>query len=140
MDEFKTKEEMKQEAVRYLILLGIFKPYINGFENKDMICFFEEFGGYWLYQEPEIAAKVKAFEEETGNLVYAVTHEYTTVGEIWDFLYVSKYIEDGTDFVYSQGNGRFIVDVYAWNKTDDWCSEFGSIEVVSMGGGIKRVG
>ena len=139
MDEIKTREEMKQEAIRYLKRLDIFKPYIKGFENKDMVCFFEEFGGYWLYQEPEIAAKVKTFEEETGNLVYAVTHEYTAFGEIWDFLYVSKYVEDGTDFVYSQGNGRFIVDAYAWNRTDDGCSEFGSIEVVSMGGGIKRV-
>lgn len=139
MDELKTREEMKQEAIRYLKELGIFKPYINGFENKDMICFFEEFGGYWLYQEPEIAAKVKTFEEETGHLVYAVTHEHTVFGEIWGFLFVSKYVEDGTESVCKHENDHFFVDAYAWNKTDDWCSEFGSIEVVSMGGGIKRI-
>ena len=139
MDEIKTRDEMKQEAIKYLKKLGVFKPYINGFENEDKISFFEEFGGFWLYQEPEVAAKVKEFEETKGHLVYAVTHEYTSFGELWDFLYVSKYIEDGTDFVYPQGNGRFIVDAYVWNKDADWCSEFSSIGVISMGGGIKRV-
>lgn len=139
MDEFKTREKMKQEAIKYLKRLGIFKPYIDGFKTENKVCFFEEFGGFWLYQEPEVAAKVRAFEEETGNLVYAVTHEYTSFGELWDFLYISKYVEDGTDFVYPQGNSHFIVDAYVWNKDADYCSEFGSIGIVSMGGGIKRV-
>ena len=28
---------------------------------------------------------------------------------------------------------------YVWNKTDDNCSEFGTIGIRSFGGGIKRV-
>ena len=140
MGEFKTKEQMKAEAIKYLKQLGIYKPYIKGFEEDNKVCFFENFGGYWLYQEEEIANKVKIFEEEYGCLVYAVTHEFTSFGEMWDFLYVSKYVEDGENFVYSKGNHRFIVDVYVWNKTDDMCSEFGSIEVQSFGGGIRRIG
>ena len=139
MDELKIREEMKQEAIKYLKQLNIFEPYIDSFKKEDKICFFEEFGGFWLYQEPEVAAKIKEFEETKGHLVYATTHEHTDFGELWDFLYVSKYVEDGTDFVHPEGNSRFIVDAYVWNKDADRCSEFGSIEVVSMGGGIKRI-
>ena len=29
---------------------------------------------------------------------------------------------------------------YVWNKTDDWCSEFGSVAVQNRLGGITRIG
>lgn len=37
--------------------MDIYKPYINGFEQKDKVCFFEQFGGFWIDQEPELYAK-----------------------------------------------------------------------------------
>lgn len=40
--------------------------------------------------------------------------------------------------LYPQGN-MYYVSAYVWNKTDDWCSEFGTIGIRSFGGGIKRV-
>ena len=33
----------------------------------------------------------------------------------------------------------FYVSAYVWNKSDDMCSEFGTIGIRSFGGGIKRV-
>ena len=81
---------------------------------------------------------VKEFEEKHNALVYAVTHEYTDFGECYDFLYISDYEEDWDEMLYPQGN-MYYVFAYVWNKTDDWCSEFGTIGIRSFGGGIKRV-
>ena len=66
--------------------LNIYKPYIDGFEKDNKVCFYENFGGYWVYQEPEIEAKMKEIEEKYECTVYAITHEYTEFGECYDFF------------------------------------------------------
>ena len=84
-----TKEIKKQKAIELMQQLEIYKPYIRGFETDNKVCFFENFGGFWAYQEPELMAKIKEIEKTYKVLVYAVTHEYLEFGECYDFLYVS---------------------------------------------------
>lgn len=119
--------------------LDIYKPYIQGFEKNDTICFFENFGGFWAYQEPELMEKIKEFEEEYNCLVYAVTHEYLEFGECYDFLFISDYEEEWDYTIEGLSESKYIACAYVWNKDDDLCSEFGSIVVRSFGGGIKRI-
>ena len=139
MNDYIIKEERKQIAISYLQQLGIYKPYINGFKAKDQkVCMFERFGGYWVYQYPELEAKIKEIEEKYDCTVYAVTHEYTAFGECYDFLLVTHYGEDAEEKIYESG-GVYYPYAYVWNHTDDWCSEFGEIGVKSFGGGIARV-
>ena len=132
-----TKEEMKQEAVEMLQALQIYKPYINSFKaKKQTVCMFERYGGYYADQYPELQKKIKEFEEKYNATVYAVTHEMSSFGELYDLLYVSDeksewakpYFENGVAYVYA----------YCWNKDDDWCSEMGEIGVTCHGGGISR--
>ena len=133
-----TKEQRKEVALKAMKQLDIYTPYIKGFTENDQVCFFENFGGYWVDQEPEIEAKMKEIEKEYNCTVYAITHEFTDFGELYDFLIVTNYPEEWEDFVYSMGN-KHTVFAYVWNKSDDDCSEFGSITVQSFGGGIRRV-
>lgn len=49
-----TIENKKQKAIELMQKLDIYKPYIKGFKDKTDVCFFECFGGYWAYQEPEL--------------------------------------------------------------------------------------
>ena len=135
-----TKEQRKEKAIEIMQKLDIYKPYITGYKNHDKVCFYERFGGYWVYQEPEIEAKMHELEQQYDITVYAITHEFTEFGELWSFLYVSN---NGSDNKYACVNsvgGDFICLAYVWNKTDDWCSEFGSVEVRSFGGGLMRIG
>lgn len=133
-----TKEQRKEQAVKLLNQLAIYKPYIKGFEQADNVCFFENFGGFWVYQEPEIEKKMKEIEKEYNCTVYAVTHEYTDFGECYDFLIVGNYKSEWKRLV-CKVNGGFNVFAYVWNKTDDFCSEFGTVGIKSFGGGIKRI-
>ena len=133
-----TKEQRKEQAVKLMKQLDIYKPYIKGFEESDKVCFYENFGGFWVFQEPEIEAKMKEIEKRFDCTVYAITHEYTEFGECYDFLIVTDYTEEWENLVYREGNG-FYAFAYVWNKDDEWCSEFGTIGVKSFGGGIKRI-
>lgn len=130
--------DKKKKAIELLNKMDIYKPFIKGFAEKDIVCFFERFGGYWIDQEPELYNKMKEIEKKYQCRVYAVTHEMTEFGELFDFLIVTDYPDEWDTLVYSEGN-RHTAFAYVWNKDDDWCSEFGSIMVQSFGGGIKRI-
>lgn len=129
----------KDKAIELMKALDIYTPYIEGFEQEDKVCFYEMFGGYWVEQEPEIQKKLNELEKQYNCVVYAITHEFTDFGECWDFLLVTDYPEEHDTLLYKQSNDNYIVFAYVWNKTDDYCSEFGSIGVKSFGGGIRRV-
>ena len=134
-----TKEQRKEQAVELMKKLDIFKPYINGFKQSDKVCFFENFGGFWVNQEPEIEQKMKEIEKEYNCTVYAITHEYTSIGEFYDFLIVSEDDEEW-DYLVEDYQNDYSAYAYVWNKSDDWCSEFGNVVIKRFGGGIKRIG
>lgn len=129
----------KEKAIECMQKLNIYKPYIKAFEKHGTITLFERFGGYYIEEnnEPELFKKIKEFETRTGSLVYAVTHEIFEFGECYSFLCVSKYEEDWPLTI-----DIFVDNIYAWsyvwNKTSEWCSEYGTIGVKSFGGGIIR--
>ena len=74
------EKEKKNKAIELLKQLDIYEPYIEGFKEKDQVCFFERFGGFWVYQEPEIEAKMREIEKKYNCKVYAITHEFTKNG------------------------------------------------------------
>ena len=128
----------KEKAIEILKQMDIYEPYLEGFKQKAKVCFFEEFAGFWIDQEPEAYKKMQEIELKHGCKVYAVTHEYTEFGECWDYLIVTAYPEEWNDLIYKNGS-TFFVFAYVWNKDDELCSEFGSVGVRSFGGGLKRV-
>ena len=128
----------KEKAIQLLKEMDIYKPYIKGFENSGRVCFFENYGGFWIDQEPELYAKMKEIEKKYNCLVYAVTHEFTPFGECYSFLIVTDYRSEWKTLMYTEGS-KHTAFAYVWNKDDDWCSEFGSVTVQSFGGGIRRI-
>lgn len=130
----------KEVALSAMKTLDIYKPYIKQFEKDGTITLFEGFGGYYITEdnEPELLKKIREFESEYNSIVYAVTHTFTQFGELYEFLCISKYEEEWEDTLADIKDGY--IWSYVWNKTDEWCSEFGTIAVKSFGGGIARVG
>ena len=108
------------------------------FEKNNMVCFYENFGGFWAIQEPEIQNKMINLQYEHDITIYAITHEFTEFGELYSFLYVNKYKNEWSFTLESEGNLHNAF-AYVWNKDDDSCSEFGTVCVRSFGGGIKRI-
>ena len=133
-----TKIERKEKAIELMKKLDIYKPYIKGFKENNEVCFFEGFGGFWAWQDEELQSKIKEIEEKYNCTVYAVTHEFTEFGELYDFLIVTDYKEEWDDLL-NNVQGGFYAFAYVWNKTDNDLSEFGTISLQSFGGGIRRI-
>lgn len=132
--------ELKERATKYLEKLNIYKPYINGFKSKSQkVCFYENYGGYWVDQEPEIEEKMHEIEEKYNAVCYAITHEITDIGEMWDFLLVTEDGENEDELYYYDGIKGYCALVYVYNKSCPDCSELGTIGIKSFGGGLKRV-
>ena len=131
----------KNIAIKCLETLDIYKPYIIKFKSRAGIpCFFENFAGFYVDQEPEIYTKVKEVEEVFGVLVYALTHELTDFGETWSMLCVPDDIEEEVNACIGKFNqNEYYVFAYVWNKSNPIFSEFGDIVVRSFAGGIKRI-
>ena len=58
--------------------------------------------------------------------------------DMYNFLYVSDYQEEWEMDQNDIKEGYALV--YVWNKTIDYCSEFGSIAVKEKFGGLVRIG
>jgi hypothetical protein len=131
----------KELAIKCLEMLGIYKPYIRKFKSKVGIpCFFENFAGFYADQEEKLWNRIKEVESKTGCLVYAITHEFTELGECWSMLCISQNPDSLSDFISETGTqGQFYTYAYVWNQTEPIFSEFGDIVVKAFGGGIRRV-
>ena len=131
----------KGKAIECMNALDIYKPYIKAFEKDGTVTLFERFGGYYITEddEPELFNKIREYETESGNLIYAVTHEMFWFGECYSLLCVSKYPEDWKYDSPRYDGDCHLVHAYVWNKSDELCSEGGTIGVKSFGGGIARI-
>lgn len=119
--------------------LGVDKHCIDEFEKEDKIYCYEDFHGTVVKPTSELGKKIRNFEKKSQCLVYAVTHEFMMFGECYNFLYVSPYEEDIDYLLKYCGNNIYLVNVYAWNATDEKCSEFGYVNITRIGGGLGRI-
>jgi hypothetical protein len=132
--------DQKEIAIECLRKLDIYKPYINKFKSKAGIpCFFENFGGFYVDQEPELWSKIKEVESEHKVLVYAVTHEIIADMEMWSMLCVPSDCDGVEDVMGNFSGNDFWAFSYTWNKSVEYFSEFGDVAVRACYGGIKRI-
>ncbi len=132
------QEKQKEKAVELLGQMEIYKPYIDEFKRNDSVCYFEHYAGFWVWQNEDAYKKMKEIESIYKCKVYAITHEFAEFGELYTFLIVTAYPSEWKTLVRSKNN-EHTAFAYVWNKSDEWCSEFGSVTVKSLAGGIKRI-
>lgn len=130
------KEEIFNECLKRLEILNISKQCINAFKNGKV---WESEGIGALYEVNEEEQKIiNDFEKEHTNYkVYHLIHNLTDFGELYNIFYVGtdkeEWEEEKEDL---KQNYAF---VYVYNKTDNWCSEFGTIGIRRNIGGLIRV-
>lgn len=130
-----TKEQKKQEALERMKLLSLYPNIIREFE-KDGIVNMSENGGYLYWLDDEQREYVSDFEEEYNALVYHVIHNYTEVGEMLTFLYVS---DDEDEWGYDRDDLKAgYACAYVKNLDEDAFSEFGSVGIKPEFGGLVR--
>ena len=134
-----TKEMRKEAAVSNLRRMKVYKDFIDCYQTQDYVCYYESGIGYWAFQDEELMAKLKEIEDRFDCTVYAITHEYTDFGECYDFIYIPQDDEEWAYALEKDGD-CFYAFAYVWNKTDDLCSELGTVVLKNRFGGLVRVG
>ncbi len=137
-----SREIKKEEAIKRMKALELFAPCVKAFKDRNEVQLTEPTGGLYEFSSNEnLTAKVQEFEKKNNALVYHVIHTPMRLdGEVMDmynFLYVSDYQEEWE--VDNADIKEGYVFAYVWNKTIDYFSEFGSIAVKGMFGGLVRV-
>lgn len=130
-----TREKMKKEALVRMKILGLHENALRDLEQEDVVN--ASFFGALYFLHDGQKARVRQFEEESGGLVYHVIQNYTDLGEMLSFLYVSKYQDEWPRDRVDLKEG--IPLVYVANLTDEMCSEYGSIGVKPYMGGVLRI-
>ena len=142
------RETQKEEAVKRLEILkskGLMPCVKRAFDTKKQTIYYSEFNGLggalYFFNETGGAKQewidlVKKFEEDYGALVYHITHEYTSFGELLDLFFVSKYEEEWNYDRNDLYNGYSYA--YVINLSEPSFSEFGTIGYKTFGGGLIR--
>ena len=132
-----TREAKKQEAIKRLKALNIINDAVKQFEKDDIVMVSEPpFGGlYWLNDEEK--EMVRKFEENNNALVYMVVRSFTNFGKMDALLFISDYDEEWE--MDNEDIKDDIVMSYVINHDMPDCSEFGSITVRPMFGGLVRI-
>ena len=130
-----TKEQKKQEALERMKMLMLSPNIIKEFA-KDGIVNMSETRGFLYWLDDEQKEYVSDFEEEHNALVYHVIHNYTEVGEMLTFLYVS---DDEDEWGYDRDDLKAgYACAYVKNLNEDAFSEFGSVGIKPEFGGLVR--
>lgn len=129
------REIMKQEAIKRMKALRLHENAITEFDREDKLNYSEGNGIlFWLSEEQKEI--VREFEEKSGHLVYHAIYTNAEYGELFNLLFVGKSEEDWENDLILIYEG--LAFSYVKNITDDWCSEYGTIAVKPMYGGVVR--
>ncbi len=134
-----THEEMKQEAVLRMQILGIDGQIIRLFQDEGAVSLSQQIGGQVILSPAadEFARRIQCFEEEYECLVYHVLqYEMSIVGDCWSLLFVSPTSSDwkGEQSYLKHSN---MVYAYSYSKIEEGISE---IVVEPRDGGLARIG
>lgn len=129
------QNEILNECLFRMKMLELDKNCINEFK-KGNIWESESIGILYEINEEEKKI-VENFEKENkGYKVYHIIHNYFEFGEIYNLLYVGT---DKKEWKYDREDIKEgYCMVYAYNKTYDYCSEFGTIAIKKNIGGLIR--
>ena len=131
------KEKIFNECLERMEILKLSKQCINAFKSGK-IWESENIGALYEVNEEEQEIINNFEKEHEGYKVYHLIHNITEFGELYNIFYVSnvenEWKEDKEDLK------QDYAFVYVYNKSADWCSEFGSIAIKKNIGGLIRIG
>lgn len=135
LHEETTQEKVYNECIRRMEKLNLSKQCISAFKHGK-VWESEGFGALYELNEEEQKI-VDNFEKKNKDYkVYHIIHNMFEFGEVYSILYVDTYFDEWEYFDNELKDN--ITFIYAYNKTDDNLSEFGSIGVKSQFGGLVR--
>ena len=120
--EYEPTQAQKEESKTRLSLLGLEDRFSEKLYLSDRYNIREV-----KDKEFDLIRAINDFEKEHNAYVYHIIYSYSSFGELFNMLYVSKYEEE-----WEQDKGDITTSqlyAYVWNKTTEYCSEIGLIGI-----------
>lgn len=131
------RDEMKQEAVKRMEAMGIWKPIVSRFSRNGTVAVSEEPVGAYFWASDGQKKLIADWEENTGSMVYTGVRTATPYGVMTSWLYVSRFTEDWEMDWEDIADGSAVA--YVYNETAPELSEAGSIGcTLGPAGGLLR--
>lgn len=148
MDNKELREKQKQEAIKRLEILQkeymVHKNVLNEFKADETIYYSENFRGYqqgilyWLHNKDEFIKVVKEIEEKRNIYVYhCILNHYRDDRDVLTMLYVSADEEYWENEIQELADGCPCSYVHSFSFPE--FSEFGSVAITGVNGGINRL-
>lgn len=122
----------KVEAAKRMTAHGLSAEVVHNYLFGEIMC--SENGKLRKCTEKEIDM-IKEYEKESGCFVYHLIHAFANIGETYEFLRVSNYIEDWD--VENQELEQGIILVHSVNVTHPNWSESGWIQIRKVEGLLR---
>lgn len=132
--EIASNEEMQQEAIRRMKILGLHNNVINDLKKERVLNKSEGPLGslYWLNEEEK--KMVKDYAKQCNVFVYHIIKTYTVdMGSIYDLLFFTE------EKYYWKEERERLKESYALSHTISQFSENGDIFVKNINGGLVRI-
>lgn len=142
-DDYVLENRMKNEALKRMEMLKLDVTVLADFRDMNIIYYSERqnkvFDGmlYWVNDEDGWLEMIKDFESEHNVIVYHAQVTHTEIGDMLSLLFVTSHEEDWASEDKELKDGY--VFAYVKNLDDENCSEFGTIKVAPVNGGITRL-
>ena len=134
MEREKLKKEQMVEAVSRMKILNLNSQVVEDFISNQILHKSDYAVLYYLNSEEY--KMVREWEKQTDSVVYHVIKTHMSFGLCYSYLYVSKYQEEW------EMDKHFLKElcplVYVKNVDDECCSEYGSIGIRPIFGGVVR--
>ena len=136
------RRTLQTEALKRLKALDVARDYYDVFANDNIVTLYQHYAGFyatdWNMPDTDIEKHIKQIEDEFDCIVYAITEEFYTFGYCLTFLVVTKYKEDWDYEFDMTDTHHFTCYAYVENLDAPQNSEFGSVGIKSMMGGLMR--
>lgn len=132
------REVMVIEAIERMKLLKMSKSCIKALKNGE-VWMSENYGALYEIDDDfeDVLDEIKSVEEKYGCLVYHVIRNVTEFGDLFSFMYVTKYNE-----YWEEDKDELLTGyafAYVYNRNIPEFSEFGGIQIKSCIGGLVRL-
>ena len=130
----KIKMKQKEEALERMKKLEMLPACISSFEKDGKVML--SMTGILYDLNSDYQKIIDEWQKSTGNLVYHVILNHFTFGLCLSMLYVSM---DDEEWEYDRQDLVTMTPlVYVKNMDDEWCSEYGCIQIRKFHGGLRR--
>ena len=133
-----SREKKKEEAIKRMKTLKLYPGMVQHFKDENLVGMCEPPNGAFYWLDDDSKKVVEEFEKKHDALVYTAIRNFTEMGILDSYLFVSDYKEEWDIENEELNHGETLA--YVYNKDHTELSEMGTIGFKrTSASGLERI-